>query len=167
MQLLLKFLKALNSEAGPWQIAFGIALGAIVGLTPFFRLHNVIIIFFVLVLRINISSFIASFLLFSGFAYLLDTTMVALGEQVLTAANLQAMWTALYNSPLGPISQFNHTLTMGSLLVSLIAFPVILFASRVGVVLYRNRVLAWVNRFQLVRVLKASKIYHMYQKLEG
>lgn len=167
MPLFLKFLKALNSEAGPWQIAFAIALGAIVGLTPFYRLHNLLVIFLVLVLRVNISSFIAAFLLFSGFAYLLDSPMILLGEKVLTANALQSFWTTLYNSQLGGLTQFNHTLTMGSLLVSLMLFPVLVFGGRFAVIQYRTRLQSWANKLQIVRVLKASKLYHLYQKLEG
>lgn len=35
MQLLAKLLKALNSDDSPWQLAFGVMLGMIMGLTPF------------------------------------------------------------------------------------------------------------------------------------
>ena len=47
MQLLAKLLKALNSDDSPWQLAFGVMLGMIMGLTPFLGLHSIIILFIV------------------------------------------------------------------------------------------------------------------------
>ncbi|TVZ37977.1 uncharacterized protein (TIGR03546 family) [Alteromonadaceae bacterium 2753L.S.0a.02] len=167
MHLLVKFLKALNSEAGPWQIAFAIALGAIVGLSPFYRLHNFVVIFVVLLFRVNISSFLASFILFSGLAFFMDSSMISVGEIVLQSASLNGVWTAFYNTSLGRLSQFNHTLTMGSLVTSLALFPVLLFASRYAVVQYRGQVKNWVDKWHVVKVLKASKLYHLYERVGG
>ena len=56
MQLLAKLLKALNSDDSPWQLAFGVMLGMIMGLTPFWGLHSLLILFIVLFLRVNLST---------------------------------------------------------------------------------------------------------------
>nr|WP_241264239.1 TIGR03546 family protein [Bowmanella dokdonensis] len=160
-----KFLKALNSEASPWQIALGITLGLIVGLTPLMRLHNLVILFLLLFFRINIASFLVAFGFFSGLAYLLDPVMISLGESVLTAGSLQDLWTAWYNSSVGRLSQFNHTLTMGSLVLSLLASPLVLLASRYLVLQYRQRLMVWVSKLKLVQALKASRLYQIYESL--
>ncbi len=162
MRLLIKFLKAINSEASPWQIAIAIMLGMIVGLTPFWRLHNLLILFLALFFRINFASFLVSALLFAGFAWILDPLMEGIGESILLAAGLQDFWTALYNTGPGQLSHFNHTLTMGSLVFSLVLAPFILLGSRYVVIQYRLRIMAWVNRLWIVKLLKATKLFKLY-----
>lgn len=44
IRLLLKLIKALNSEASPWQLAFAIACGLVVGFTPLYSVHNLLIV---------------------------------------------------------------------------------------------------------------------------
>lgn len=162
MRLLIKFLKAINSEASPWQIAIGIMLGMIVGLTPFWRLHNLFILLLALFFRINFASFLVSALLFSGFAWFLDPLMEGIGESLLLASGLQGLWTALYNSWLGQFSHFNHTLTMGSLVFALVLAPFILLGSCYIVIQYRLRIMAWVNKLWIVKLLKATKLFRLY-----
>lgn len=167
MNLLAKFLKVLNSEASPWQIAIAITLGMVIGLTPLLRLHNMIILFVVLFLRINLASFLASIVLFSGIAWLFDPIMTSVGENVLTAASWQDTWITLFNSSLGQLSQFNHTLTLGGFLVSLLLAPIVLFLSRHIVVQYRQRIMVWVNKLKIMQAFKASKLYQLYLTIGG
>lgn len=165
MQLLAKLLKALNSDDSPWQLAFGVMLGMIMGLTPFLGLHSIIILFIVLFLRVNLSTFLLAYALFSGLTLVLNPMMASIGESLLTSANLTSMWTSLYNSTFGQLTQFYHTLTLGSLLFSLILAPFILVISKILVVQYRVRFMQWVNKLKLVQFLKSSRIYQIYQTL--
>lgn len=162
LHILVKFLRALSSEASPWQIAVAVTLGMIMGITPLLRLHNLLILFVALFFRINIGSFLASFILFSGIAWLFDPWLDQLGGAVLMASGLQDLWTALFNTGLGRLSQFNHTLTLGGLLAGLILAPLVLFGTRYLVIQYRSRVLTWVNRLHIVRALRASKLMRLY-----
>jgi uncharacterized protein (TIGR03546 family) len=164
---LAKLLKALSSEASPWQLAFGIMLGMILGLTPIWRLHNVLILFVVLFLRVNLTTFLVSLTLFSGIAYLLDPMMINVGESLLTHPDLQASWTSLYNTNLGQLSQFFHTLTLGSLVISLIFAPVLLLLSKFLIVQYRERFMVWTNKLKLVQFLKGSRIFQLYMDMRG
>ena len=164
MNSLAKFLKILNSETNPWQIALALMFGMMVGLTPIFRLHNLVILFVVLFFRINIASFLVATALFSGLAYAFDPLMLQLGESVLTNSSFSGVWQSFYNTSLGRLSQFNHTLTMGSLLVSVLCAPVLLLLSKYLIVQYREKLLARINKLQVVRVLKASTLF---QKLSG
>ena len=167
MHLLAKFLKVLNSEASPWQIAIAIMLGLIIGLTPLWRLHNLLIIFIVLSFRINISSFLVSWVVFSGLAYILDPLMISVGESILTAESFHSVGSALYASSIGRLSQFNHTLTLGSLMISLVAAPLVLFASRYMVLQYRQRIMQWAQKLKVLQVFKASRLYRLYAQLEN
>ncbi|MFQ3235356.1 MAG: hypothetical protein ACI9C4_000912 [Paraglaciecola sp.] len=165
MQLLAKLLKALNSDASPWQLAFGIMLGMIMGITPFIGLHSLIIIFVVLFLRVNLTTFLLAYALCSSFTWLLNPMMADIGEALLGASNLNGLWTSLYNSTFGQLTQFYHTLTLGSLLVSLILAPFILVISKVLVVQYRVRFMLWVNKLKIVQFIKGSNLYQLYQAL--
>ena len=167
MVFLAKLLKALHSDAGPWSLAFGIALGMIVGLTPLLKLHNLILFFIVLFFRVNLSTFLLSWGLFSIIAYLLDPLMIIIGESLLTNQSLLAMWTAFYSTGLGRLSQFYHTLTLGSLIVSFMLFPLVLFVSKILVVKYREHFLVWVEKWRIVQVVKGSRVYQIYQSIGG
>ena len=98
LTLLLKVFRALNSEAGPWQIAFATGLALIIGLTPVLSLHNLLILLFVFIFRVNLATFFAFWAIFSGFAYLLDPWFDSLGQQWLMAPGLLELWTGLYQS---------------------------------------------------------------------
>lgn len=167
LSLLAKLLKALNSEASPAQIALGLSFGMIAGFTPLFSLHNLIILFFVLILRINLSSYIVSTALFSMLAYALDPVFIQTGEALLTHPALQDTWTAMYNNDLWRIAHFNHTLMMGSLVISLAAFLPLLVASMVLIKQYRLHILAWVEKSKVMQILKASKFYRIYDRFAG
>ena len=88
-----------------------------------------------------------------------------MGESLLVSTDLNAMWTGLYNSTFGQLTQFYHTLTLGSLLFSLMLAPFILVISKILVVQYRVRFMQWVNKLKLVQFLKGSRIYQIYQTL--
>ncbi len=167
MALFARLLKALNSEAAPWQIALAIVLGMIIGLTPLVSVHNLLILFLVLVLRVNLAAFLASWAGFSVLALAIDPLMMMLGDSLLSAPSLQSIWTTLYNQQWARLMQFNNTLTLGSLVISLLIAPVLFVVSRLLVVQYRQRVMVYVNKLKIVQAFKASKIFSIYQKLEG
>lgn len=167
MYFIAKLFKALNSDASPWQLALGIMFGMVVGLTPFWRLHNILILFVVLFFRVNIGTFLLSLTAFGILAFVLDPAMVWVGEAVLTAESLKGLWTSVYNTDLGQVSQFFHTLTMGSLVVSALFCPVVLLLSKWLVVKYREHIMAWVEQLKIVQFLKGTRVFEIYQKLEG
>lgn len=167
MLILAKLLKALHSDSGPWSLAFGVGLGMIMGLTPLLQLHNLLLLFIVLFLRVNLSTFLVSLGLFSVLAFALDPLMMNIGESILTSEGLLGLWTSLYNTGIGRLSLFYNTLTMGSLVVSLLLAPIVIFASKLLVIKYREHFLQWVEKWKVVQMLKGSRIYQLYQGLGG
>jgi uncharacterized protein (TIGR03546 family) len=145
LRLAAKILKVLNSEGDPWQISLAAALGMVAGLTPLWSLHNVIIVFLALVIRVNLSTFMGALLLFSGVAYAIDPVFHDVGLSVLTSEGLKETWTAMYQSPLWRIERFNNTIVMGSLVCSLAAFVPFFFLMQLFVRKYREHILAWVR----------------------
>lgn len=159
LRLLARFLKLLGSETAPGQIALGVALALVAGLTPLASLHNLVVLLLLLVLRANLSTFLVALAVFSGVAYLLDPLFHALGLWLLTLPALEGFWTFLYNVPGMRLTRFHHTIVLGSLVVALgLVVPVhLLAAAAVG--RYRETVLARVRALKIVQVLKASRLY--------
>ncbi len=165
MGLLAKLFKALNSDSSPWQLAFGFALGMVMGLTPLLGLHSVLLLFVVLFFRVNLTSFLVSWAAFSVLTIPLSVFLSNLGEGLLVNEGLKPVWTALYSSYLGQLSQFYHTLTLGSLLASTVLFPLILLGSKKIVEQYRLRFMQWVNQWRVVQFIKGTNFYQLYRAL--
>jgi len=167
LKTVFKLLKALNSETDPWQMALALSLGMVAGLTPFWSLHNLLVLFLVFILRTNLSSFIVSLLVFSGIGYLLDPLFHPIGLSLLEADALRPLWTALYNSTTGRLSHFNNSIVMGSLVSSLVLSVALFFLSRYLIVKYREHIMQWVRRSRLMQAIKATRLYRLYQRYES
>ncbi|MCW8922183.1 MAG: TIGR03546 family protein [Gammaproteobacteria bacterium] len=155
---IIKFLRVLASEAAPIQISMGIALAMIIGFTPLLSLHNVLVVFVLLVFRINIAAFLLAWALFSGLAYLLDPVFHQIGLSLLQNESLQATWTAMYNLMFWRLANFNNTILMGSLVVSLLAFFPLVLILNVLIKQYRSHVLVFLNNSKIIRYLQNSKL---------
>jgi len=151
---LVKFLKLLNSEQAPHQLSLGLAFAMIVGLTPTLSLHNLLVLFLLLTLRANLSTFVLGWALFSLLGLLLDPLFHAIGLQLLSQPELEPMWTTMYNSSFWRLSQFNNTILLGSLLFSVLAFLPVFFLFNRLIRLYRLR---WQERM--------GSFYQRYIKL--
>lgn len=167
MRLLAKFLKVLNSNAEPLEISMGICLAMIAGLTPFMSLHNLFVLFAVLVLRVNLSAFLLALALFSGIAYALDPLFHRIGLAALTLPSLENLWTSLYNSTLWRLEHFNNSIVMGSLLTSLALFVPAVLLCNMLIRRYRAHVLLWVMKSRFMQMMTASRFYNLYQSLTG
>lgn len=155
---LIKFIRLLSSETDPLQISLGFSLAMIIGFTPLLSLHNILVIFVLLFFRTNLSTFLLSWAFFSGIAYLLDPVFHDLGKTVLTNTELSAFWTELYNQPFWRLSNFNNTVLMGGLLVSLVAFVPLLIISNYLIKHYRTHVLIYMKNSRLFQILQSSKL---------
>ena len=88
LKILGRFFKALASHASPSGLAWGFALGAIPGLTPLGRLHNLAVLACVMVFRVNGSAALLSFGFFSLFAWMLDPLFHKIGLALLNGGFL-------------------------------------------------------------------------------
>ena len=166
LEILAKIVKILRSAASPNQIAAGIVFGMIIGLTPFWTLHNIVLIILLIILNINIGSAIFAFVIFSGIGYLADPVFHSLGYFILVdLAFLKGLWTTLYNVPVIALSKYNNTVVMGSLVVSLILTIPIFFLIKRGVIYYRENIDNKMQKWKIVKIVKGSKIYTFYEKI--
>lgn len=167
IKLLSKFIKVLNSNASPNQVAWGFALGAILGFTPFMSLHNLIVIILLIILNVNIASAMLSFAIFSFFAWLLDPLFHAIGFYVLVEIPFfQSLWTALYNAPIAPFTRFNNTVVMGSLLVSLVLLIPNYLWFKWFVKRYRDSWNEKIKQWKITKILLGNKIVQFYLKIK-
>ena len=138
LKLAQKVVKILIGDATPGQIAGGFALGAIIGLTPIFSLHNLLVVLLVCIIRVSVFSVIVSAVLFGLLSYLINPISHQLGYLLLVNLGfLKPLWTFLYNLPIIPFSRFNNTLVLGSLVISLALFYPILILVRKLVLKHR------------------------------
>ena len=167
LQLIAKFLKILNSDAEPGQISLGFAFALIAGFTPLMSLHNLDVLLLVLLLRVNLSAFLLGLAVFSGLAFALDPLFHRIGLAILTMPALHDLWTSLYSSTLWRLEQFNNSIVMGSLVVSLALFVPMVLIGNVLVRKYRERMIQWVMRSRIMQAFQASKLYVYYQSVSG
>jgi uncharacterized protein (TIGR03546 family) len=165
LRLLAKTLKALNSETDPGQISLALVLAMIMGFTPFWSPHNLIVLFLVLLLRANLSSFILGLALFGSAAYILDPVFHRTGLLLLTADPLVGFWTALYNTLPGRLDRINNTIVAGSLMISLLLAVPAFFLFNLLIRKYRERVMKWVEKSRIAQAIKANRFYRIYQSV--
>lgn len=167
LTLLARFLRALNSESGAWALAIAFVLGMIMGFTPLWRVHNLVILLIALLFRVNLSGFILSFIICSGIAYLLDPLFHQVGFAILSAESWQPVWQSMYSSAFWRVVQFHHTITLGSLVISLAFAPILAVVSFWIVSQYRQRIQVWFNKLKVVQALKANRFWAIYSDLRG
>ena len=165
LKFILKFINVLNKDASPNAIAAGLALGMVLGLTPKFGLLGLVLLVLVLMLAVNFSAALLSTAAFTVFAWAGDPLFNKIGYALLTAPSLKGLWTAFYNTPAVPWTRFNNTLVLGSLAAGLSLLVPAFFAFRWGVVKYREKILTAVQKWKITQMLKASRLYSLYNDL--
>src|ERR671930_372106 len=159
IKLIQSLIGALHSEGTPGQLAAGIVLGSFLGLTPLLNLHNALIFAALMLLNVSFAGGILGWALFVPVGFLLDPLFDRIGHQLLQAEQLRALWTTLYNTPIVPLTNFNNTVVLGSLVFALLLAVPLFFATRWAVARYRVTVGERVRRSKLYRALTASKMY--------
>jgi uncharacterized protein (TIGR03546 family) len=165
--LLAKLLKALSSDDNPAQISLAVVLAAFLGLTPLLSPHNILVVFLVLIVRVNLSMFILSFGVFTLLAFLVDPLSHIMGLAILHSDALSPVWNEFYQSSFWRFIAYNNTLVMGSVSLCLILSVPLFIGSRWFVVNYREHVLQWVNKSRLMVWLKSSRLYTTYIALDN
>ena len=163
VKLLQSLVKALHSEGTPGQLAAGIALGSILGLTPLVSLHNAIVFGLIVILNVSFPGAMLGWALFIPIGFLLDPVFDSIGHTLLFTPSLTPFFTSLYNMPVVPLTNFNNTVTLGSLVFSVVFFLPLFFATRWAVTRYRATVGERVRQSKWYRALTASKLYNVYR----
>jgi len=163
VKLVQSLVKALHSEGTPGQLAAGIALGAILGLTPLVSLHNAVVFALIVMLNVSFPGAMLGWAVFVPVGFLLDPLFDWIGHRLLFTPFLTPFFTSLYNMPVVPLTNFNNTVTLGSLVFSLVFFVPLYFAARWGVKRYRATIGERVRQSKWYRALTASRMYNVYR----
>jgi uncharacterized protein (TIGR03546 family) len=174
MTLLLKqifgLLKVLNSETGENQIAAGLALGLILGFSPFLSLQTLLVILLALLFRVQLGAVFLSGFFFKFIAFLADPAADALGRKVLEAPALRSLFVELYNMPIVPLTRFNNSIVMGSGVFGFCLVLPMFFVFKGLIVKYRSSVVERMKHTWAWKALQATafyKWYATYDKLTG
>ena len=145
----------LKANASTRQIAFGVALGMLLGLVPKGNLFAVGIATLVFASRVHLGAAVLSSISFSWVGLLLDPLSHWLGSALLTSPPLQPLFVRLYELPFAPWTQFNNTVVCGSLLIGLLScYPT-------------YRLAHWCSRRYTPIAAAKLKRYRFYQVLFG
>lgn len=116
--------KALAGRENPEELAWAMALGVMLGVVPKGNLIAVMLVFIVLILRVNHAMTAVTAVAVSFAAVLLDPFTHQLGQWVLGQSALQGFFAWSWQQPLIPWTDLNNTVVMGSLVFGLITlFP--------------------------------------------
>jgi uncharacterized protein (TIGR03546 family) len=163
IKLIQSLFGALHSEGTPGQLAAGIALGSILGLTPLVNLHNAVVFALIVLLNVSFAGGMLGWAVFVPIGFLLDPLFDWIGHSLLFAPSLRGLWTSLYNMPILPLTNFNNTVVLGSLVFALLFFVPLFLVTRLAVVRYRATIGERVRQSRWYRAVMASKVYNVYR----
>jgi len=170
MTLILKqifqLVKMLNSETATGQIAAGVALGFILGMTPSLSLQSLLVFILLFLFRVQIGAAFLSCFFFKLVAYVLDPAFDHVGYAVLTRPNLQNFFTTLYNMPIVPYTRFNNTIVMGSGLVAIVLSPLVYLLAKNLIGQYRVQVVERFKGTKLWKLIQATRFYQWYYQYD-
>jgi uncharacterized protein (TIGR03546 family) len=163
LKLIQKLIATLNSDGTPKQVAAGIAIGTVFGLTPLINLHNLVIFAIVLFFKITLPAVMLGWFVSIPLGFALDPLFDRLGQQLLDVLTLNPFWTTVTNAPVIALANLNNSVVLGSLVVWLVAaFPLYLIF-RWAVARYRETIYARIKRTKAFQAMKASKVYNFYR----
>ena len=163
LKLIQSIIKTLHSEGTPGQVALGIALGSVLGLSPLVNVHNLIVFSLIVLLNVSFGGGMLGWALFVPVGFVLDPVFDRIGAGLLQAPSLRPLWTSWYNTPLMPYTNFNNTVVLGSVVAWLVLAIPIFFAARWGVARYRATIGERVRQSKFYKAVTASKVYNWYQ----
>lgn len=167
LKLIVEIIEILNSETEPRQVSLAVCFALIAGFAPLVSLPTLIAAFLVFALRVNLATFLLVWPLVGAIAYLFDPLLHRIGWAVLNADALAGVWTACYNNTFLRLLRFNNTVVMGGLIAALALFAPCFFLVNYGVLKYREKILAWVRKTKIVRLIKTSRLFEIYQSVAG
>ena len=163
VKLIQSLFAALHSEGTPGQLAAGLVFGSFLGLTPLVNLHNAIIFAALVLLNVSFAGGMLGWALFVPIGFLLDPLFDWIGHQLLFAEPLRGVWTTLYNTPVVPLTNFNNTVVLDSLMFALVFALPLFFGLRWAVTRYRVTIGERVRQSKWYRTIMASKVYNVYK----
>lgn len=150
---LINFLKALNSNCKPSQIANSFCIGLILGFMPKDNLLWYMLLVFFAFVRINKCGYFIMILVGSLVAYLLDPVFDTIGYAVLTFGPLENFYAWALDVPFVGFTKFNNTIVAGSLAFGLMAYVPFFVLMMIAVKNWRTHIAPAFNDSKVLKTL--------------
>lgn len=150
---IINFIKSLNSNCKPAQIAHSFCIGLILGFMPKDNLLWYMILIFFAFVRINKCGYYIMILIGSLTAFLLDPVFDRIGYAVLTFQPLESTFAWLLEVPFVGFTKFNNTIVTGSLIFGLIAYIPFFVLMFFLVKVWRSRIAPVINDSKILKTI--------------
>lgn len=171
MTLLLKqifgFLRLLNSDTGTHQLAWGLSFGLVLGFAPFVSIQTLIVFMLAFLFRIQLGAAFLSAFFFKFVAFLIDPVADHLGRWALELPSLRPLFIQLFNMPIVPMTRFNNSIVMGSMIISFALVIPGFFIFKILIEKYREKVVAKFKQSKMWKAFTATKLYNWYCSYEN
>ena len=155
LKLLKQIVVIFQTDISPNQVAWGFALGAILGLVP--NMFMKLVLFIVIMMfRVNVSSAFLAWAVYEILSFALDPLFDVVGFYILNINSLNGFYTWLYNLPVVPFTKFNNTVVMGSLIIGIILIIPNMIIAKKLLVYYRTHLRDKVSKWKIVKILTAT-----------
>jgi len=122
------------------------------------------VIALILVLNVSVPGALLGWALATPLGFALDPAFDWVGRQLLLdSPALEPVWTTLANTPVVPLTNFNNTVVLGSVVCALVLFTPIYYGSRWAVQRYRETLGERVKQSGLYRAVTTSRLYGIYR----
>ncbi len=150
-------LKAFVTESTPRQMSLGLALGVFLGLVPKGNLLAIALGIMLAATRVNLAIAACAVVICTFASGRLDSVFDQIGGYVLSQPALRNLWTAIYNTPFMPWTDFNNSIVMGSFLTGLVLIWPVHRISRPVFGKYSEQLSRHARRWWLARVLLGAE----------
>ena len=155
LKLLKQIVVIFQTDISPNQVAWGFALGAILGLVP--NMFMKLVLFIVIMMfRVNVSAAFLAWAVYEILSFALDPLFDVVGFYILNINSLNGFYTWLYNLPVVPFTKFNNTVVMGSLVTGIILIIPNMIIAKKLLVYYRTHLRDKVSKWKIVKILTAT-----------
>lgn len=166
LNYIVNFIKSLNSNSKPSQIANSFCIGMILGFMPKNNVLWYLLFIFFAFVRINKAGYYIMLAIVSLFAFLLDPLFDMIGYWLLNLEFLRPVFAFLLDVPFVGFTKFNNTIVMGSFLFSLLIYIPFYVLFFFGVKLWRKKIAPKFNDSKILKALyKIPVVGKLTQKI--
>jgi len=160
--------QAFRDHENSGQVAHGVCIGYLIGLMPFMTLQGHVLFLVLFFARINIAGGTVAMVVAGMFAYLLDPVFHKLGYLLLVdIAPLQGIWESIYNMPIAPLSKFNNTVVLGSMVFGIVTYYPVYWAVNKFISTYSKKAQERIKKMKIAKMITGSRVYRWYEKISS
>jgi uncharacterized protein (TIGR03546 family) len=164
LKQLFNFFKLLNSDTATYSLAWGMALGCVLGFSPVISIQAFLVFAICFVFRVQLGAALFSAFFFKIVAYMIDPLADVIGRRILELPELRELFVTLHNMPLVPLTRFNNSIVMGSGIIGFALAIPLFFGFRIFILKYRQHVVARFQKSKLWKLWTTTIFYKWYVK---